>query len=92
MGRQKQHITTPPELVTLPAAAFMASVSPDTFRRLVRERGAPQPVRVRRSVRWRRRELIAWIDAGCPASPTRTGSQKGRALAAGASKEVASGG
>ncbi len=72
MGTQKQHITTPPELVTLPVAAFMASVSPETFRRLTREGGAPPPVRVRRSVRWRRRDLIAWIDAGCPHTPKRS--------------------
>ena len=26
----------------------------------------PAPVRVGRVVRWRRSEIIAWIDAGCP--------------------------
>ena len=26
----------------------------------------PQPVRLGRSSRWRRSELIAWVDAGCP--------------------------
>lgn len=27
----------------------------------------PEPVRLGRSSRWRRAELVAWIDAGCPA-------------------------
>ncbi len=27
----------------------------------------PQPVRLGRSVRWRRKELLAWLEAGCPA-------------------------
>lgn len=26
----------------------------------------PQPVRLGRSSRWRRTELVAWVDAGCP--------------------------
>ena len=26
----------------------------------------PQPVRLGRSVRWRRQELLAWLEAGCP--------------------------
>jgi predicted DNA-binding transcriptional regulator AlpA len=55
-----------PELVDAKAAARIAGVSTDTLRRLVREGGAPAPVRVRRSVRWRIREVLQWIDAGCP--------------------------
>ena len=27
----------------------------------------PDPVRLGRSARWRRTELVAWVDAGCPA-------------------------
>ena len=26
----------------------------------------PEPVRLGRSSRWRRAELVAWVDAGCP--------------------------
>ena len=26
----------------------------------------PEPVRLGRSSRWRRSELIAWVDSGCP--------------------------
>jgi predicted DNA-binding transcriptional regulator AlpA len=26
----------------------------------------PAGIRIRRSVRWRRAEIVAWVDAGCP--------------------------
>ena len=29
--------------------------------------GLPAPVRLGRSVRWNRAELVAWLNAGCPA-------------------------
>jgi predicted DNA-binding transcriptional regulator AlpA len=78
-----------PELIDSKVAARIAGVSTDTLRRLVREEGAPPPVRVRRSVRWRRRDLLAWIEEGCPACPrgpkgtlqgTDAGGGMGRAL------------
>ena len=28
--------------------------------------GIPRPIRLGRCVRWRRRELLTWLDAGCP--------------------------
>jgi len=67
-----------PELVDLKVAARITGVSMDTFRRLVRAGGAPSPVRIRRAVRWRMRELMQWIDADCPASTARQAKLEGR--------------
>jgi predicted DNA-binding transcriptional regulator AlpA len=52
--------------------SVMAGCSSRHFRRLVDSGDAPQSRRLGRLVRWSRREIMAWIDAGCP-SPRKTG-------------------
>ena len=56
-----------PLLVTGREAAAMAGVSLDTWQRLTARGECPAPVRLGpRCTRWRRKELLAWIKAGCP--------------------------
>ena len=38
----------------------------------------PQPVRLGRSVRWNRVELVRWLEAGCPARDKWQGMQESR--------------
>ena len=47
-------------------AAALMGVSRSHWRVLVRYGRAPAPVKMARSSRWRRLELIAWLNAGCP--------------------------
>lgn len=60
--------TTPPLLVSADEAAKIIGVSKSSFLRLDR-RGllGPRSVRLARLVRWNRREIETWIEAGCPA-------------------------
>ena len=47
------------------SAAFVV-VSKSMWYTLNSEEKTPSPVRLNSRVRWRREELIAWTDAGCP--------------------------
>ena len=60
------------ELLDAKAAGALLSVSARHLFRLVDSGDAPAPRRLGRAVRWSRRELLAWLDAGCP-SPRKTG-------------------
>ncbi|MGL5097556.1 MAG: helix-turn-helix transcriptional regulator [Planctomycetia bacterium] len=62
-----------PRLVDAVAVAALLSVSTKTVRRMVDGGRIPPPTRVGRLLRWRRTEVLAWIDAGCPAPPRRKG-------------------
>ncbi len=53
-------------LLTAGQAATLLGVSERHFRALDASGRVPRPVRLGRSVRWRRTELVAWLDAGCP--------------------------
>ncbi len=56
-----------PLLVDAKEAARMCGISISTWHTLVAAGKTPAPVRLGRSVKWRRDELVAWIAAGCPA-------------------------
>lgn len=60
--------TTPAEAELLDEgrAAHLCGISARTLRRRVNEGRVPAPRRIGRLIRWSRRELLAWIDAGCP--------------------------
>jgi excisionase family DNA binding protein len=60
--------TITPELLTTDEAAALCGVSRRHFLQLASSgRVGPRALRLgSRSVRWSRRELVAWIDAGCP--------------------------
>jgi excisionase family DNA binding protein len=63
----KRHTTTTvPELLTVEQAAAMAGVGKRSWWRFSSSGKAPAPVRIGRSVRWRRAEIAEWIAAGCP--------------------------
>ena len=55
-----------PVLVTADQASAMLGVSKAHFYRMHNAGRIPLPVRLGGAVRWRRAELLAWIDAGMP--------------------------
>jgi len=59
-----------PLLVPATEAARLAGVSRATWCRLRSSGKLPESVRLGRSVRWRRAEVVAWIEAGCPDART----------------------
>jgi predicted DNA-binding transcriptional regulator AlpA len=52
------------------ASAALAAVSRATWHRLRAAGKLPPSVRLGRKVLWRRAEVVAWIEAGCPDGPT----------------------
>ena len=63
-----EHIT--PELLTTREAARLAGIGERTLWRWSRSGIAPAPIAIgcglRPAVRYRRSDLLAWINAGCP--------------------------
>lgn len=59
-----------PELLTAPQAAELLSIGQRTIARWSAEGRAPSPLKLtpgrRGALRYRRADLMAWIDAGCP--------------------------
>jgi excisionase family DNA binding protein len=60
-----------PLLVTAREAAGLLRVGESTWHRLVAAGKAPRPVKVGGATRWRRADLLEWLDAGCPDVPAR---------------------
>ncbi len=61
------------ELLNTEECATLHGVSRSTWLRLADSGKAPWGVKLGRCRRWRRTELIAWLDAGCPlCDPRRT--------------------
>jgi excisionase family DNA binding protein len=55
-----------PLLVDAREAAALTGISRSHFLALNSSGRVPQPVRLGRRTLWRREELAAWIEAGCP--------------------------
>ncbi len=55
-----------PLLLTHVEAAVLCRVSERTWRAWDAAGYIPEPVRIGRSLFWRPKELLAWVDAGCP--------------------------
>lgn len=55
-----------PLLITAEEVVELLHVGRSTWYRHVSSGHTPAPVRLGRSVRWRRDELLAWVAAGCP--------------------------
>ncbi len=55
-----------PELLGVKAAAALLSISPRHLFRLCDSGRAPAPIRLGGAVRWRRAELLSWLESGCP--------------------------
>lgn len=62
--------TLDPLLIPDTVAAAMTGISRATWRRLLSTGKVLSPIRLGRACRWRRAEVVAWIDAGCPDSRT----------------------
>jgi len=58
-------------------AAALAGVSRASWQRLRAAGKLPPCVRLGRKVLWRRAEIVAWIDAGCPDARTWAAMQAG---------------
>ena len=55
-----------PTLISVCDVAEMLQVSPRTVFRLADAGKIPRPLKIGKSVRWKRAELEQWIEAGCP--------------------------
>lgn len=53
-------------LISVDELATILDISPRTVWRLLSAGKLVQPLRIGGAVRWRYREIIDWIDAGCP--------------------------
>jgi excisionase family DNA binding protein len=53
-------------LLSADQLAHELSVSTRTISRLASSGKLPKPLRLGRSVRWRRDEVVSWLAAGCP--------------------------
>ena len=54
------------ELITTAEAAALCGVGERSFWRWAHSGRAPRPIKIGRTARFRRSELLAWIEAGCP--------------------------
>ena len=63
-----------PELLTLGQAAAMCSMGERTFWRHSHSGLAPRPVKISGSSRYRRADLLAWIQSGCKPCDTQDGN------------------
>ena len=61
----EHEVTSFQELLRDDKAAALCDIATRTFRRLVAARKAPQPIKINSLIRWRRSELLEWIDGGC---------------------------
>ena len=57
---------TDPLLLMVRDVAAMLRLSERTVWRRAAAGELPAPLRIGNSVRWRRDEIIAWVEAGCP--------------------------
>lgn len=53
-------------LVSANQVAGLLQISPRTIWRLVNSGKLISPIRLGHSVRWRKEELLKWVEAGCP--------------------------
>jgi len=54
------------ELLTIEQLVSLLSIGERTLWRYARSGRAPAPIKIGALVRWRRAEVMAWIEAGCP--------------------------
>jgi len=66
----------PAELLDVQAVAKLLNCSPRTVYRLTDAGRMPRTVKLGALVRWRRAELTAWLDAGCPSVRTARGAAR----------------
>ena len=64
------------ELLDVQDVAKLLNCSSRTIYRLSSSGRMPRPVRLGALVRWRRGELLDWLDAGCPKVRTTRGAEQ----------------
>jgi len=57
-----------PSLITVDEVAAMLQVSQRTVYRFSDIGRIPRPIKLGGSVRWRRSDILAWIEEGCPSA------------------------
>lgn len=57
------------QLISVDVLASMIDLSPRTVWRMVSARTVPPPIRLGKSVRWRKSDIETWIAGGCPEQP-----------------------
>lgn len=57
---------TPDIVFDVQGVAHLLQCSTKTIRRLSDSGRMPRPVRIGRLLRWRRRDIAEWLEAGCP--------------------------
>ena len=63
--------TEEPALITAMQVSQIIGVSKRTVWRMLSAGQLIKPIRIGSNTRWRREELLDWIDAGCPSATTR---------------------
>lgn len=58
------------ELLTVEQLAALLAIGKRTLWRYARSGRAPAPIKIGAVVRWRRAEVMTWIEAGCPRTRT----------------------
>lgn len=55
-----------PLLISVETLAEMLDISPRSVWRRLSSGEMIEPIKIGKSVRWRRQEVIDWVEAGCP--------------------------
>jgi len=64
--RETQSETAKPLLISVETLAEMLDISPRSVWRRLSCGEMIEPIRIGSSVRWRLRDVDAWVEAGCP--------------------------
>jgi excisionase family DNA binding protein len=67
-----------PLLITAEEFAELMQVSVRSIWRLRSAREIPEPLRIGGNIRWRREEVMEWINAGCPSQASRNNDRRRR--------------
>jgi excisionase family DNA binding protein len=61
-----QTAATLPLLISVESVADLLGISPRSVWRRLSSGEMIEPIKIGKSVRWRRQEVIDWVEAGCP--------------------------
>ena len=67
-GVTAESLGTAPIMMTADEIATCLGISTRTVWRLKAKGDLPKSVKIGRAVRWRKTDILAWIEQGCPAS------------------------
>lgn len=75
MNNWIENANSQPELINVSELADLLSLSVRTVWRLNSAGRLPKPVRLGRSVKWRKNEIIDWLASNCPPCSTADSSR-----------------